>query len=345
MNHERNTRRIKAFTLIELLVVIAIISFLSALILNSLASSRMRANDTKISEDLRQFRIAADLYYNDNKTYPPTAMNYKDENIATQNQYQNKKDVWISRLSFFVKTAEAAPTHSITKLCVNFDKVASSLVAKKYLASVPFHPYDNDAKGVCYKAVNAGNTFSAYAPLTTLVNVGSGVSAGVISKRTGFILGDVSTTGITNLITETASSGDSTETPYPIGTDGKTAVDVTESADVIYGIVGGTSGSAGAGGIITNTSSTAPETPSSTLTVNKGYVSPGYTITLTNDNISGSLFVSPQSYSNEETVYVYAAIYNGSSYKPPQWVGCDAVLGLTTCKITMDGDKTVSVSQ
>ncbi|MEI6553816.1 MAG: type II secretion system protein, partial [bacterium] len=248
----------KAFTLIELLVVIAIISLLSAVVLNSLASARMKANDAKISEDLRQFRIAAELYFNDNHTYPPTNGTSLNNRNDSSLQYSDKSG-WSNRLSFFVKTAEAATVrHTKTQLCANFDNVASALVVRKYLASVPIHPYDDDSKGVCYKAVNAENTFSAYAPLTTTISVGSGASAGIISKRTGFILGDTSPVGVGKLVDATVAVN-SNETPYPIGTDGTTATVVSSSADVVYGIVAGTPGSAGAGSnIIPNTSSTAP---------------------------------------------------------------------------------------
>ena len=43
--------------------VLAIISLLSAIVLSSLADARMKANDAKIAQDLRQFRIAAEMYY------------------------------------------------------------------------------------------------------------------------------------------------------------------------------------------------------------------------------------------------------------------------------------------
>ena len=254
----------KAFTLIELLVVIAIISLLSAVVLNSLASARMKANDTKISEDLRQFRIAAELYFNDNHVYPPgvtLTASLNKQNIFAD---KNSDNGWAKRLSFFVKTAEAAiVTHNITKLCANFDTMAIEMVSKKYLSTVPIHPYDNDAKGVCYKAVNSGSTFSAYAPLTTMINVGGGS----ISKRTGFILGDTSPAGIGDLISKT-SSYDSSETPYPIGTNGNTATDVTKSADTVYGISSGFSGSSGStGSNSTGTSSSTSDTSSTTPTL------------------------------------------------------------------------------
>ncbi len=246
----------EAFTLIELLVVVAIISLLSSLVMSSLASARMKANDTKIAQDLRQFRNAVDLYYNDNHVYPPTdsyAVNYEDTKFANESNPQNS---WAHKLSFFIKTAEAAlqPTHSITALCKNFDNVAISMVNRKYLASVPVHPYDNDATGVCYKAVRSAstNSFSAYGILTSQVGLTNGTR---ISKRAGFIEGDVSVGGIVGIkdaITSTAPSG---EISYPAGPDGLLPVDSSGGVVSIDQIDGLTSGS---NTFVTNGSSNCP---------------------------------------------------------------------------------------
>jgi len=217
----------KAFTLIELLVVVAIISLMSALVLNSIASARMRANDTKIAEDLRSFRKAAELYYNDNRVYPatdPSAMNNQNETVLAANNVQ--KSSWAHKLAFFVKTAEAAVTHN-TPLCKNFDNAATAMVSRKYLATVPVHPYDNDLTGVCYKAVRSasGGTFSGYGELTTQVDINGPGGPSTMSKRSGFVTGDVSKDGIGELIavTETLNSGlpaNKKEIVYPAGLDG-----------------------------------------------------------------------------------------------------------------------------
>ncbi len=61
----------KGFTLIELLVVISIIGLLSTVISIALANARQRARDTKRLADVRQLRLALDIYYNqNNSTYP-----------------------------------------------------------------------------------------------------------------------------------------------------------------------------------------------------------------------------------------------------------------------------------
>lgn len=63
-------KKAAGFTLIELLVVIAIIGILSAVVLASLSSSKMRANDAKRMSDLHQIQIALSLYYTQNGAYP-----------------------------------------------------------------------------------------------------------------------------------------------------------------------------------------------------------------------------------------------------------------------------------
>jgi prepilin-type N-terminal cleavage/methylation domain-containing protein len=245
----------KAFTLIELLVVVAIISLLTSLVLSSLTSARMKANDTKIAQDLRQFRISAELYYNEYHVYPPLTMNYGDKNFAvqdTQNKQidnidNNDNNNWANKLSFFVKTAEAAAYHA-TVLCANFDRVADTLISKKYLSVRPVHPYDNDAAHICYKAIsNASNsTFSVYGSLAaTQVST----TAGVINKRTGFIIGDTTQSGISSLAAATVSA-DAAEVPYPIAVNGSTSLDLAASLDAIPGITSGSQGSADSGGIV-----------------------------------------------------------------------------------------------
>ncbi len=243
----------KAFTLIELLVVIAIISLLSAVILNSVADSKMRANDTKISEDLRQVKIAVEMYFVDNRDYPPTTS--PTGYIAPLMAVAQPENQWADKLSFFIKTAEASSIHT-TPLCANFDNMAQTLVNKKYLASVPVHPYDNDAKGICYKAVKATSTLVSYAVLTTQVTTTGGAT---INKRAGFIAGDASQSGVNDVITAMAQYP--SERTYPSGLDGSTnPVDTSgnvSSIDQIIGITGGLGGSTSATeGVITDTTAT-----------------------------------------------------------------------------------------
>lgn len=54
----------KGFTLVELLIVIAIIGILSTAVLSSLNTSRVRAYDSKVKQQLAGLRSAAEIYYN-----------------------------------------------------------------------------------------------------------------------------------------------------------------------------------------------------------------------------------------------------------------------------------------
>ena len=67
------------FTLIELLVVIAIIGLLSSVILASLSTARMKARDARRLADIRQIKLALELYY-DAKGYYPGA-NWPGTNV------------------------------------------------------------------------------------------------------------------------------------------------------------------------------------------------------------------------------------------------------------------------
>lgn len=60
----------KGFTLIELLVVIAIIGILSAVVLASLNTARLKSRDAKRVADIKQIQVALELYFDDNTSYP-----------------------------------------------------------------------------------------------------------------------------------------------------------------------------------------------------------------------------------------------------------------------------------
>jgi|SRR3989338_4391421 len=61
--------RERGFTLIELLVVVAIVAILSGIVMASLGSSRTKAIDTAIKNDLNNIAKQAEIYYGLNGTY------------------------------------------------------------------------------------------------------------------------------------------------------------------------------------------------------------------------------------------------------------------------------------
>ena len=70
----------RGFTLIELLVVISIIGMLSAIVLASMSSARVKANDTKRLADFRQIQTALELYYSTYGSYPGSNETWYDIN-------------------------------------------------------------------------------------------------------------------------------------------------------------------------------------------------------------------------------------------------------------------------
>src|SRR3989344_4549272 len=60
------------FTLIELLVVISIIGILASVVLARLNDARRTAQDAKRISEMRQLKIALEVYYEVNNQYPPT---------------------------------------------------------------------------------------------------------------------------------------------------------------------------------------------------------------------------------------------------------------------------------
>ena len=62
----------RGFTLIELLVVIAIVAVLMGMLLPAVSRAREQAKVTVVNAELRQIGIALDMYFDDNRKFPPT---------------------------------------------------------------------------------------------------------------------------------------------------------------------------------------------------------------------------------------------------------------------------------
>ena len=93
------------FTLIELLVVMAIIGFLASVVLVNLNGARMKARDARRLSDMKQIRLALELYYAKIGAYPNYTSN--DDCAGWDIGYYDSNDTFINALvekSFFSKT-------------------------------------------------------------------------------------------------------------------------------------------------------------------------------------------------------------------------------------------------
>lgn len=146
----------EGFTLIELLVVIAIIALLSGVILASLSTARMKSRDAKRVSDLRQIKIALELYFDANNKYPATGCGYNC------NQYRSS---WLT----------SPQVDCSGNSCTGWDLLASDL--KPYIPNLPIDPINSKcvaymAKCYSYSYGNvgdntSGNAYEIWAQLET----------------------------------------------------------------------------------------------------------------------------------------------------------------------------------
>jgi len=62
------------FTIVELLIVIVVIGILAALVLNTFATARERAEYAKMQDDFSVIKKAIEIYHVDNGTYPDSTL-------------------------------------------------------------------------------------------------------------------------------------------------------------------------------------------------------------------------------------------------------------------------------
>ena len=266
MKYFSKTKNSKAFTLIELLVVISIIGFLSSVVLASLLTARDKANDSRVAQDLRQFGIAQQLYFEDNKVY---AFGDKDTKVLAV----EKKDNTFSsdELNIFsIRKAEAAYTDA---KCTAFVTSANKLVAGKYLSSVPKHPKDDGAT-ICYKQATTSSNLVAYGQLSTKTSWSPSTY-----KETGIVLGDITVSNLQAIYTATGS-----QYPSPVG-GGNYISDMALLSDQILGSVNSNTASASSSlyTITVNTTGNGTVTKSPSTTT----YAPGAYVTLTASPASG----------------------------------------------------------
>jgi prepilin-type N-terminal cleavage/methylation domain-containing protein len=310
------------FTLIELLVVISIISFLSSIVLASMQTARDKAITAKIAEDMRQVKIASEMYYGDTGSYTFT---FASNNINKDILANNNNNTPILQ-DFNVFSTKIANAQAIPPACDLFNKIGNNLVAAKYLSAVPKHPRENYSKEICYKAATSsdGTYFAAYgeAPETVLIG---GFST---PKNYGFVVGDISIPKLNKIRLDTGYK-------FLKNSTGTTA-DITSTADIADAVIGVTNGARGS---FAGSGGSTPSPITYTLEI-----IPNGATTFKIDGVLTSDF-SPRTYPAGTVVELLAYVDDGEA---SNWHhgGCDnGVEGQgegASCIVTMNSSKDMS---
>ncbi len=181
-----NTRE-GGFTLIELLVVLAIVAILAATVLASLNASRLKANDSRRDEDMRNVKSAIELYgAKYNYDYSGLVVGFSSY-VAYSDKKGLAKEEDSKMFNLLSKGTKIAEAQTVDEGCANFQSMAAKLVADEFLASVPRDPQDSDT--ICYKAyattgVDDNDIIIAGYALTSREYL----RAPSFNKRTGFLV-------------------------------------------------------------------------------------------------------------------------------------------------------------
>lgn len=100
----------RGFTLIELLIVVAVIGVLAGgvMIVINPAAQFQKANDARRKSDLAQIQKAIETYYQDNRIYPESTVDYKIKTIDTDNPIKNWGDSWLPYMGTLPKDPSSA---------------------------------------------------------------------------------------------------------------------------------------------------------------------------------------------------------------------------------------------
>jgi len=138
MNHNAGLANYKrGFTLIELLVVISIISLLSSIVFASVASAKVKAQNSVRIQSVRQINNAIALYILDNKKAPTLTQ-------CDKNYFGSA--LFVPALCTGVQTASSGNGK------IAWDSLKSQLLP--YIKSMPVDPCGSDCTGVGYYYVS-----------------------------------------------------------------------------------------------------------------------------------------------------------------------------------------------
>jgi prepilin-type N-terminal cleavage/methylation domain-containing protein len=119
------------FSLLEALVVIVVIGILATLLIPVISSMRSRAQRVQCTANLRSLYVAANLYVQQNGSWPQIAMSDSD---SAEQEYAN---AWITALQPFGSTQKTWICPTIQELLGNPDLSNPQNVRSDYIA-MPF---------------------------------------------------------------------------------------------------------------------------------------------------------------------------------------------------------------